>query len=81
MRDEIIEYIVTLLTKKKPISEEIVLEDLRYIERGYVDSLGLMKFIVQIEDKFAIEILEDDMVSEEFFTVGGLSKIIAEKKC
>ncbi len=81
MRDEVLEYIVTLLEKKKPIDRDIVVEELRYIEKGYVDSLGLMKFIVQIEDRFGIEILEDDMVSEEFSTVGGLVKIILEKRC
>ncbi len=81
MRDEIVEYIVTLLEKKRPIDRDIVVEELRYIEKGYVDSLGLMKFIVQIEDRFGIEILEDDMVSEEFSTVGGLVKIILEKRC
>lgn len=77
--DQIVTYIETLLNQKKPISKKINISELRYLESGHVDSLGLMKFIMELEDKFGVEISEDDMQLEAFLTVGGLANIIRKK--
>jgi len=38
-----------------------------------------MKFIFQIEEKFDVEISEEDMMDESFSTIGGLVQIILNK--
>ena len=75
----ILEYIGLLLEKKQAIPSSVNLQDYRYIESGHIDSLGIMKFIIQIEDKFQIEISDDDMLSDSFQSVGGLVQIILGK--
>tara|TARA_R110001592_G_scaffold212546_1_gene464947 strand:- start:3833 stop:4084 length:252 start_codon:yes stop_codon:yes gene_type:complete len=76
---EVLEYIAFLLEKKQAIPSAVEREDYRYIESGHIDSLGLMKFIIQIEDEFKIEISDDDMLSDSFQSLGGLVEIIMAK--
>ena len=73
------EFIASLLEKKQAIPANVTIEGYRFIESGHVDSLGIMKFILQIEDEFSIEITDDDMLSELFQSVGGLTEIILAK--
>lgn len=73
------EFIGLLLEKKQALPLNIQLQDYRYIESGHIDSLGIMKFILEIEDKFKIEISDNDMLSDSFQSVGGLVEIIAAK--
>ena len=73
------DFIVSLLEKKQAIPKNLNVSDYRFMESGHIDSLGIMKFILQIEDKFKIEISDEDMVSQQFQTVGGLSELITNK--
>jgi len=79
MNNEVREFVIKLLEKKRPIAKDIDIESLKYFKSGYVDSLGLMKFIFQIEEKFDVEISEEDMMDESFSTIGGLVQIILNK--
>ena len=79
MKDKIQKEILIIIEKKKPIPPNLNVDNFRYFETGHVDSLGLMKFIVQIEDKYKIEISEDDMQNDNFQSVAGLASIIASK--
>ena len=53
-------------------------EDL--LEQGIVDSLGVIKLIVFVEDTFGIKIVDEDMVPENFQTLSLLEKFIEQKK-
>ena len=79
MSSTITSYIISLLEKKQAIPVCIDINSFRFMESGHIDSLGVMKFIVQLEEKFGIVISDEDMLSDDFRTVGGLSKLIAEK--
>lgn len=79
MVSTITSYITSLLEKKQEIPKGADINSFRFMESGHIDSLGVMKFILQLEDKFGIDIGDEDMLSESFRTVGGLSKLITEK--
>jgi acyl carrier protein len=79
MNNEARDFIVYLLEKKQGIPKSQDVSNYRFMESGHIDSLGVMRFILQIEDKFGIEISDEDMVSQQFQTVGGLSELIAYK--
>lgn len=72
-------YVLSILQKKYSLDQSVDLESFNYVESGYVDSLGLLQFIVELEDKFSIEFTDDEMTSPEFHTVGGIVKIIEDK--
>ena len=46
---------------------------------GFLDSFGLMQFIVAIEEEFNVELTPEDTQSEQFRTLGGIAEIIDEK--
>ena len=50
-----------------------------YIDEGIVDSLAIIKFIVDLEQGFDIELTDEDIESPDFRTVAGLTALIAAK--
>ena len=46
-------------------------------EAGYVDSIGLAELLAWIEERFGIEVPEDDLVSDEFTTIDGMAAALA----
>tara|TARA_R110002072_G_scaffold298816_1_gene473255 strand:- start:10398 stop:10643 length:246 start_codon:yes stop_codon:yes gene_type:complete len=79
MKETIKQFIIDELEKKQNLPSNIDIESYRYLDEGHIDSLGSMKFILTIEDKFGIELSQDDIVSELFRTIGGLVSIIDNK--
>ena len=47
-----------------------------YLEKGIIDSLGIVELITVVESRFDIELPLHDMQSKEFGTIGGLITII-----
>ncbi len=54
--------------------------DIDYLAKGYVDSLGFVKFIVSIEKKFKIKFDQKDFMNRKFRTIKGLALIISKKQ-
>lgn len=79
MQKKITSFIVELLEKKQGIPACQNIADYRFIDAGHVDSLGLMKFILQIEQEYNVELSDTDIASEMFRSVGGLSDLLAKK--
>lgn len=79
MYDKIKKFLISYIEQKGSLPKNTDLDKFDYIDAGYIDSIGVIKFIVEIEKKFNVEISEEDMLKEEFRTIGGLIKIIIEK--
>jgi acyl carrier protein len=52
-------------------------EDL--IEKGIIDSLGILKVVLFIEKTFGIEIVDEDVVPENFRSVNTMVKFVEQK--
>ncbi|GAA1384295.1 hypothetical protein GCM10009613_14970 [Pseudonocardia kongjuensis] len=50
--------------------------DVDVFEAGYVDSVGLVEILAFVDSRFAVEIAEDDLLSEEFSTLSGMGRIV-----
>jgi acyl carrier protein len=72
-------FIVQLLLEKGPLPAGESVDDYRYLDAGHVDSLGLVKFVFRLEERFNIRIDPEDINSEQFRSVGGLSRLIESK--
>lgn len=79
MIETIKHFIIEELEKKQALPANININEYRFLDEGHIDSLASMTFILRIEDEFNVELTQEDMISEEFRTVGGLSSIINEK--
>ena len=49
------------------------------MEKGFVDSMGMVQFVTILEDDFDIEFSAEELLSSEFKTIGGLEKLIKNK--
>jgi D-alanine--poly(phosphoribitol) ligase subunit 2 len=79
MSDSVNKFVVQLIEKKTRLPKDIDIDKFNYVDTGYVDSLGIIKFIVEIESHFDIEITDTDIESPEFRTIGGIASIISNK--
>ena len=79
MRAEIIEYIVELIEQHGKLPAEVNPEEFNYIDTGYIDSIAIMKFMIELERRFEISLTPQDMVRDDFRTVEGLCDIIMKK--
>ncbi len=79
MKDKIKNFLINYIEKKGELPKNINLDEFNYIDSGYIDSMGIIKFTVAIEKEFDIEISEEEIISKNFKTIGGLCSIIEEK--
>ena len=73
-------YILEALQREYSFKNGIDVNKINYVEDGYMDSLGMIQFITELEDTFQIEFTEEEMESTAFQCVGSLIGLI-EKKC
>lgn len=74
-------YILAYISKKQKLIEDANLDSFDYIKSGYVDSMGIFMFTVEMEEEFGIAFTDDEIASDEFRTIGGLTSIIEKKLC
>lgn len=52
---------------------------INYRDTGLVDSLGVVRLVLKVEEIWGIELTEADIAKPGFDTIGGLAAIIGEK--
>lgn len=60
-------------TDRLPADEESLLE------KGVVDSTGILELIEFLEDRFGIEVAESETVFENLGSIGGLTRFVLAK--
>lgn len=80
MSEEVKNFIIKYISKKGKLPQDVNLDEFNYIDTGYIDSMGILKFVVGLEQEFDVEISDDDIMLPEFKTIGGLVKMIERKK-
>lgn len=78
MQDSIRIFVLALLEKKSRLPKGFD-DTSDFIKTGIVDSVGIIKFILEIESRFDIEITEADIETDDFRTVRGLVALIERK--
>jgi len=58
------------------IDSEAELSNFNYLDKGIIDSFGIVEMIVSLEGEFGIMFPAEEMQKEEFGTVGGLIGIV-----
>jgi len=77
-QQEIHVFVLGLLQKKSRLPQGFD-DTTDYIKAGIVDSIGIIKFILELESRFDIEIVDTDIESDEFRSVQGLTNLISSK--
>ncbi len=51
----------------------------RYIELGWVDSVGILEFVSYLEERTKVSFTDDDLTSDEFHTLKGVAEILRRR--
>lgn len=73
------EFVLEALQREYSFKNGVDVDSINYTEEGYMDSLGLLQFIVELEAEFDIVFTEEELASPNFRKVGALIKLIEEK--
>ena len=76
-KENIEKKIIEILEKRGPIikkNKKII--DYNFIENGHIDSVGFVKFILEIETKFKISIPNRLFYSKTISSIKGLTELI-----
>jgi len=78
MQDSIRSFLLELLEKKTKLPANFD-DTTDYIEAGIIDSIGIIKFILEIESRFDIEMTDEEIESDAFRSVQGLVTMVSSK--
>jgi acyl carrier protein len=77
LEDRLRRFIVSDLLFDRPGVE--VPNDADLFGQGLVDSLGLMRLVAHLEDTYRIRVTDEDLVPENFGSVGALARFVASR--
>lgn len=77
---EIMDILVSRIQKNQKLPADIDVNDFDYLESGHIDSIALIAFVADLETEFDIEFSDDEIMSEDFRTIGGLAGMISKKR-
>jgi acyl carrier protein len=52
-------------------------QEVDLFEGGYIDSVGVVELLEFLSSEFDVEIPDDDLLDDEFATVGGIVQIVS----
>lgn len=78
MNNKVKEYIVGYLQREYTIETEDIMS-LNFVETGYVDSIGMLSFILSIEDEFGVSFTDEEMADANLKITGKLIDIVSKK--
>lgn len=80
-KDKIILIIIKLLEKRGSINlkKKQAIEDYNFFKNGHIDSVGLIKFIFELETKFKVNLSIEETSNKNFATIKGLANIILKE--
>jgi acyl carrier protein len=77
---EIKEKVRTFITESFYVIDEMKLTDeSSLLEKGVVDSTGILEVISFLEEKFSMQVAEDEMVADNFDSITNIASFVDKK--
>ena len=73
------EFILDRLQREYSFKDGTDIDQINFVNEGYMDSLGLLQFIGEMEDEFGIEFTDEELESGSFRIVGELIAMVEKK--
>lgn len=73
------EFILDRLQREYSFRDGTDVDEINFVDEGYMDSLGLLQFIGETEDEFGIEFTDEELESGSFRIVGELIAMVEKK--
>jgi acyl carrier protein len=79
-KGEVVEWLVDWFSVHGHLQEGVVSVAENYLEKGWLDSFGIIELITDVEGKFDVRLNENSFSDPRFPTIEGLSELIIEKE-
>lgn len=76
---DIRQFLLDYIQKEYSIPSGIDINTLNYVESGYVDSIGMIRFVIATEEEFGIEFTDEELSEPSFKVMGSLVSLIERK--
>ena len=77
--ESIREFVLEHIQSQYTIPEGEDVDRFNYVEKGYIDSIGIVSFVVEIEDAYGITFTDEELTDPGFRVVGTLIDMIQQK--
>jgi acyl carrier protein len=72
--------IAQFIFDKFPLAQKRQLnDDAPLLETGIVDSIGILEIVTFLENEFEVQVVDEDLVPENFGTIANISSFVARK--
>ncbi|MDD3643587.1 MAG: acyl carrier protein [Candidatus Krumholzibacteria bacterium] len=61
-------------------TEKTFADDDSFLEKGLIDSTGILELVAFIEDEFGFDVADDELIPDNFDSVGRLAMYVQKKK-
>ncbi len=79
MMQDIRPFVLQLLLEKGPLPPEEAVDGYAYLDKGHVDSMGFIKFLFRLEERFNVRLTGQEISGDEVRTVAGMVELLARK--
>lgn len=77
-RDTIRQFILMELNAQKTADE--LTDDFPLLEGGVLDSVGIFHLVSFLESSFRVELEDEELLPQNFRTIGDIARLVAEKQ-
>ncbi len=77
--DRIKEFILEHIQSEYDLPEDVDTDSFNFVENGYIDSVGIVSFVMELEDEFGISFDDSELTDPKFQVIGSLAELIARK--
>lgn len=77
--ENIREFVLEHIQSQYTIPEGENIDNFNYVEKGYIDSIGIVSFVIEIEDAYGITFTDEELTAPGFQVVGTLISMIQQK--
>ena len=73
------ERVLDYIQREYRLPENIDVDSFNFVKTGYVDSIGIIQFIVLLEEEFGIEFSDEELSDVQYQVIGEFVKLIENK--
>lgn len=76
---EIKAFILSHIQEEYPLPPDADVDSFNFIRAGYIDSVGIIRFVALAEDTFGVTFADEELIGPAFQTIGALESLIRQK--
>ncbi len=77
--DRVKEFILEHIQSEYDLPEGVDIDSFNFVENGYIDSVGMVSFVMEMEDEFGISFEDSELTDPKFQIIGSLAELITKK--